>query len=254
MNSLFDDNGGNAAPIFIGGSDGGGTGTMAGILGDVGVPIGSNANGELISHPFDRVCDRFATPVLEQVDSANYSLDQIDPGLRLRVLQALELAAAAHTRDVGETPVWAANAPRLLLFLPFLAVAFPGLRFVHVVRDGRDPEFLGNQDQSNKHFRALFQRPPPGDPRAGPMAFWSHTNIHAATFGRLTMGGRYQILRLEDLRADFDNAMTGLFDRLGLGIDLAAFGGPTRSMEKTPKEEPARPQPIQRSVALTGLD
>ena len=219
MTSLFESSLARPGPIFIGGIGGSGTRAVAGILRDIGLPIGARLNDELDALPFDDVCERFTTPVLEQARSPNYPLEMIDPALRLRTLQALELAAAAHVADSGDAAVWIAKSPRLLHLLPFLSVAFPGMRFVHVVRDGRDMAHSANQNQTRKHFRAMFREPPPADQSAGSIRFWSHANIHAATFGQLTMGADYQVLSHEALCADPENTIQTLLTRLGFAIN-----------------------------------
>jgi hypothetical protein len=93
------------------------------------------------------------------------------------------------------------------------------MRFVHVVRDGRDMAHSANQNQARKHFCAMFRESPPADQSAGSIRFWSHANIHAATFGQLTMGADYQVLSYEALCADPENTMKTLLTRLGFAID-----------------------------------
>jgi hypothetical protein len=105
MTSLFEPDLARPGPIFIGGIGGSGTRVVAGIFRDIGLPSGARLNDELDVLPFDDVCERFTTPVLEQTRSPNYPLETIDPALRLRILQALELAAATHVSDSGDTAV-----------------------------------------------------------------------------------------------------------------------------------------------------
>lgn len=208
-----------AGPIFIGGIGGSGTRAVADILKSIGLPIGSGLNVELDAMAFEGVCERFTTAILEQTGSTNYALEAIDPALRLRVLQALELAAAVHVDGLTTTNIWIAKSPRLLHFLPFLAVAFPGMRFAHVVRDGRDMALSANQNQPRKHFRAMFRRSLSGEPSLDSIRFWSHANVHAATFGQLTMGRDYQVLRYEDLCAKPEQSIQGLLTGLGLAVN-----------------------------------
>lgn len=223
MTTLLDQRTVRNGPILIGGVGGSGTRLVARILGDIGLPMGGPLNNELDALPFEMVCEAFTTPVLEQTGSPNYSLEVIDPALRSRVLRALELAAATHVEALSATGIWVAKSPRLLHFMPFLAVAFPGARFVHVVRDGRDMALSLNQNQPRKHFRAMFRDTGPEDPATRAMRFWSHANVHAAAFGKLTMGYVYQTVRYEDLCAAPETAIRTLLAQLGLTINAAAL-------------------------------
>ena len=68
--------------------------------------------------------------------------------LLLRGPPDLDAAVARHLAPLGGRPrPWGWKHPHSLLLLPLLVDAWPRLRFVHVVRDGRDMAFSANRNQ-----------------------------------------------------------------------------------------------------------
>lgn len=222
MRSWFDQDIVRPGPIFIGGVGGSGTRAVASVLRELGIGIGAPLNPELDALAFDAVCERYVTPILEQTGGANYGTHQVDEALRDHVLKALELAAIVHLENERAPVVWGAKAPRLLYLIPFLRVAFPASRFIHVVRDGRDMAFSANQNQVRKHFRALFDEPIPEIGALAAMRFCSKVNTDAATHGQLALGPSYQTLRYEDLCRAPVETIVKMTTGLGLSIDRVA--------------------------------
>ena len=66
---------------------------------------------------------------------------------------------ADHCAAVAGTAAWGWKEPRSIYLLPFFHRHLPGLRFLHVVRDGRDMAFSENQNQLRKHGEARVSRP-----------------------------------------------------------------------------------------------
>ena len=69
----------------------------------------------------------------------------------------------------GPEHPWGVKNPRSLLMLPFWHERFPELRFLHVIRDGRDMAYSQAQNQVRRHGRALLgsdmELPPSSVPR-----------------------------------------------------------------------------------------
>jgi Sulfotransferase family len=96
---------------------------------------------------------------------------------------------------------WGWKAPRSVYLLPFLHGQFPNLKFIHVIRDGRDMALSGNQNQLNKHGAAvlgwserLFRSKPERS-----ILLWERVNLHAAEFGESKLHQDYLRVRFEDL-------------------------------------------------------
>lgn len=85
-----------------------------------------------------------------------------------------------------------------MYLLPFLLDRLPALRFLHVVRDGRDMALSANQNQLLKHANAAGVAPGLEDPVRS-IALWRWINLETAAFGLTRLGRRYHRIRFEDL-------------------------------------------------------
>ena len=90
-----------------------------------------------------------------------------------------------------------------MLILPFLNEMFPDMKFVHVVRDGRDIS-LGNEFAARNRYRAAFLE---GEEKSLPaeeamILFWGRSNERSMDYGQQHMPGRYLQMRWEELCAD----------------------------------------------------
>jgi GT2 family glycosyltransferase len=167
-------------PGVIGATGGSGTRVLAAIVRRGGMFVGSDLNRSLDALDFASFFDRWV-------------------GRELPTGAAAELRGlvARQHGEAGGRP-WGWKEPRSIYLLPFLAEELPGLRFLHVVRDGRDMAFSENQVQLRKHGDAVLGRT--DEPEAlRSIALWSKMNLRAADFGERELGDRYLRLRFEDL-------------------------------------------------------
>lgn len=95
---------------------------------------------------------------------------------------------------------WAFKNPRHMLILPVLHEMFPGMKFIHVVRDGRDIA-LGNPFvASNRYLKAYLEEDELQLPPEQQMIlFWGRSNERAMDYGRDVLGPNYRMVRWEDL-------------------------------------------------------
>jgi hypothetical protein len=98
---------------------------------------------------------------------------------------------------------WGFKNPRTMLILPFLHEMFPDMKFVHVVRDGRDIS-LGNEFASRNRYRTAFltQNEMCLSAEEAMILFWGRSNQRSMEYGRQHMPGRYLQMRWEELCAD----------------------------------------------------
>ena len=140
----------------------------------------------------------------DALDFAAFSdrwIDRLERGERPpeAVAQLRALVARQHADAAGRP--WGWKEPRSLYLLPLLDEELPGLRFLHVVRDGRDMAFSDNQVQLRKHGDAVLG-PSRGEPEAErSIALWREVNLRAADHGE-RLGERYLRVRFEDLAAE----------------------------------------------------
>jgi GT2 family glycosyltransferase len=170
-------------PGVIGATGGSGTRVLAAIAHRGGMFVGSDLNRSLDALDFAAFFDRWVGRELAPEASAE-----------LRALVARQHAEA-------EGRPWGWKEPRSVYVLPFLAAQLPGLRFLHVVRDGRDMALSSNQVQLRKHGDSVLGASE--EPEAlRSIALWREVNLRAADFGERELGDHYLRIRFEDLCAE----------------------------------------------------
>lgn len=188
-------------PIVVGGTGGSGTRSVALILAAGGVRMGDRLNAEsdakyLAAFDWQHGREILAPMVGEPHEvggAAGHAAHD----------RAFRRAVRAHI-DAEHQPLhpgqrWGWKHPHSYLLIPYLRRHFPGLRFVHVVRDGRDMALSTNQRQTGR-YGPLFDLSPVADP-ATSAAYWSSANLYASASG-VALGDSYYALRLEDLCGD----------------------------------------------------
>jgi len=110
---------------------------------------------------------------------------------------------------------WGWKVPRTILIFPFVHEFFPGMRAIHLVRDGRDMAYSANQNQARRYAPRFFD---PSEPNSSApiqsIGFWAHVNLAAARYGEAALGERYLRLRYEEVCADPAGMATRLTDFL----------------------------------------
>ena len=105
--------------------------------------------------------------------------------------------------------------------MSFFHSLFSGMKFLHVIRDGRDLAFSVNQNQLNKHGAMLLE--PIESQWSKPLrsiALWSRINVLAADYGEEILRGQYLRIRFEDLCAEPVPAIQRIFGFFGLRGDV----------------------------------
>jgi hypothetical protein len=176
-------------PGVTGATGGSGTRVVARVMRRGGMFIGSDLNVSEDALDFAAFSDRW-------IDRYWGRGAGPDMAAELRALAARQAA----DRPSPAQP-WGWKEPRSVYLLPFLHEQLPSLRFLHVVRDGRDMAYSSNQMQLQKHGEVLL--PPADEPRPlRSIALWSDVNLAAADYGERELGERYLRLRFEDLCAE----------------------------------------------------
>jgi Sulfotransferase family len=189
-----------ASPIVIGGTGGSGTRLVQSILVNADVFMGRNLNAVGDALDFVGPLDRFINPILAHTRSLNYHPADLPADLRQSAFSELSVSAR---RIAAECP-WAASQwgwknPRSMFVLPILHEIYPQLRFIHVLRDGRDMAFSSNQNQPQQHYAALFGGAPTALTFEDALRFWAKANCDVSSWGVNNLGDRYLVLRLEDI-------------------------------------------------------
>jgi hypothetical protein len=205
------------APLVIGATGGSGTRVVAAIVRRAGFFIGTNLNNSLDSMEFPTMYDRWINryqlrdlaPLCEE-ENALMAGDFMDC-----------LNGHRSTMPAGQT-LWGWKEPRSILLLPFLDEQFPGMRFIHVIRDGRDMAFSTNQNQLRKHGAAVLEGTLGEAPQAvRSAALWAKINTTAAAYGDARMAGRYVRVKYEALCSDTARIVSEVLDFLGVDQTLS---------------------------------
>ena len=155
---------------------------MAEIVQRAGMFVGSDLNRSLEALDFAAFFDRWVGRELPPEAAAE-----------LRALVARQHAEA-------DGAAWGWKEPRSIFLLPFFAAELPGLRFLHVVRDGRDMAFSRTSPAAQARRRGARPRWDEAEALRS-IALWREINLRAADYGERELGDRYLRLRFEDLCA-----------------------------------------------------
>lgn len=190
----------NSAPLVIGATGGSGTRVVARVARLAGYDLGTNLNSAEDAIEFYSFHDKWIDSYVK-AGGRGAALSRSDSQrMKLDFHSALD---RHHPYGSPETH-WGWKAPRSIYLLPFLLTEFPQMKFIHVVRDGRDMALSANQVQLRKHgavilswSERLFHRAPERS-----ILLWSRVNTHAAEFGRSKLRENYLLVRFEDLCAE----------------------------------------------------
>ena len=196
-------------PIVIGAVGGSGTRVFSRIARDAGLFMGNHVDAQQDSRPMSRIYAEFTS---EYVEAGGRLAAERSGELARRVEESLQ----AHLDGLpGPGHPWGMKNPRSMLMLPFWHQRFPEMRFLHVIRDGRDMAYSPAQGQIRKHGMALLGLDPDLPEAELAMTWWSYANTEAADFGESELGERYMRVRLEDLCAHPKRTVTSLFAFFG---------------------------------------
>jgi hypothetical protein len=162
-----------------------------------GLFIGSDLNDAADARAFGAYSDRWINAFTPHRDSA------LPKDLEAGMLDDLRTVLADHLEPIAAAPrAWGWKEPRSIYLLPFLHRHLPALRFLHVVRDGRDMALSSNQNQLRRHGAVIGLPRPDLDPAVQSITLWSWINGVTAAYGRDRMGDAYLRIRFEDLCRD----------------------------------------------------
>jgi Sulfotransferase family len=221
-----------ASPVVVGGMGGSGTRVVVRILRRTGRYMGVNVND-----PQEDALDfagfdyRWAPRYLAAL-GAGAPLPHAEMAVEFE--EALE--RFLRGRDDPAQPWGWKHSPSVHL-LPFMDARFPGLRFIHVIRDGRDTAMgtSGGRTHTRRLGRAVLDGDPTpvtpetpmwrgraaaadGGPEATPLRqirFWRAVHTAAADYGESNMPRRYLRIRLEDLCSDPHTYVRQIIDFAG---------------------------------------
>jgi hypothetical protein len=194
-----------APPLVVAALGGSGTRIVVELLSESGVFMGGHLDRRtrdslFLRHFIDAHFDRLVRDP-----------EQDDETLR----RDLDAAIRGHRAGIpNEEDAWGWKNPRSMWLLPFFVKIFPGLRFIHLVRDGRDLALSGNHFLLREHGRAVLGDAYCGDPVRDQFALWALGNARAADAAARFLGPQALRIRYEDLCAEPARELARLLDFL----------------------------------------
>lgn len=225
MNEVFQQaSAGGRAPLVIGGVGGSGTRVYRKIVEAAGYtmltapwPLQKFSKSEhhdnyfLLKYFYARWVNRYLLDDLSKAELAR---------MRLELQTMLALSGPAH---YGRG-LWGWKNPRTLYLLPFLNKLYPKMRYIHVIRDGRDHAFHPRFPYEHDVLLSPEQRRLEEHVRKA--LAWRSANALGQQAGDTFLQGRYMQSRLEDLCANPVQEIRRIFNFLGChnasGIQEAA--------------------------------
>jgi hypothetical protein len=144
-----------------------------------------------------------------------------------------------HLGETNPDRRWGWKEPRSIYLLAFLDAQLPSLRFLHLVRDGRDMAFSANQNQLRKHADAALGEGEPSPQRS--IELWAWANAMATRHGE-RMGERYLRIRYEDLCREPDSVIRQMLLFFDLDCDPRAcreLVNPSKSLGRWRSQDPS---------------
>ncbi|MBK1649696.1 sulfotransferase family protein [Rhabdochromatium marinum] len=210
-------------PVVIGAHGGSGTRVLAQALHLAGIWMGRWRNPRtedglatrfFLQRHFDQAMAIGGEPHSEQASKQRVELEH-------RFLRMIR----AHRFGMPDpTAAWGWKNPRSMWVIPFLAGLYPGLRFIHLVRDGRDLALSSNRNLLRKHGAALLRESGlPADPLAAQLQLWSLGNRRAATDGVHWLGAGYLHVSYEAFCTHPRDTLEHIYRHLGYAVTDAAL-------------------------------
>lgn len=198
------------SPLVIGGTGGSGTRVLRSALAAAGVFMGERLNESGDAMDFEPFLDDAINPILARTASLDYGLGDLPAGLTGSIRRQFAGALAVYVRDRPRGKAWGWKNPRSMYVLPVILDRCPGMRFIHMVRDGRDMAVSTNQNQARKHYEALFGHPLHPDSTLASIELLQKANLDVAAWCRRRLGERHRLVRFEDLCAQPAQVLNGI--------------------------------------------
>ena len=214
-----------ASPIIIGATGGSGTRAVRKLLESAGIYMGTNVNGAGDAMDFEPILDELINQVVSITRTLDYPLDALPKSLIKEGIGKYRATVPAYLEARPPHCIqWGWKNPRSMYLLPFIAAIFPRLRFIHLIRDGRDMALSQNQNQTVKHFSAMFgEELPGGDMQLASCRLWTRANLSTAQWAKRVLGKQYIPVKFEDICNDPQTSAQSLFSRLGIQASDVGF-------------------------------
>ncbi|GMI20922.1 hypothetical protein TrRE_jg3600 [Triparma retinervis] len=152
--------------LLIGGSDGSGTRSVVKLCQDLGVEMVIDDYGTYDVHGQEMMGGKgwpeVVKPVIEETSTGDYDFRSLSQPTRDLLRNEIGRMNQAHERKVrnkgtASSVTYGIKAPVSMLLVPAFREIWGGMKFIHVVRDGRDIAFSGNQSPVGKFYHSFYK-------------------------------------------------------------------------------------------------
>jgi hypothetical protein len=253
-------------PVAIGGVGGSGTRLVANIVSQCGFYLGSSLNDALDNlwftilfqrpswfdrFPSDEEIIRSLTLFGKAMTTGLFAnISESETDYIWEIFHELESAAirtgadrttaeqliASKSTNFANHIGWGWKEPNTHIFLPQIAAAFAGVRYIHVMRNGLDMAFSKNQRQVGNwgdHFGISLANGGEISPSIS-LDFWIAANRRAIDVGKRLLKDRFHLVNFETLCFRPGDEIDRLVDFLGVPLSRAQFA----TMKQAPKLPP----------------
>ncbi|MGH8501282.1 MAG: sulfotransferase family protein [Gammaproteobacteria bacterium] len=260
MPELIIDKASSHAPVAVGGIGGSGTRLIARMLRRLGYYMGGDLNeasdnlwftllfkrAELFAArngqtDFDQAVDVFRALMCESVPLTS---DQKIFVRSLAVMDRPQHSAAWLRQRVGsllsaareERPplAWGWKEPNTHVFLDRLESAFPGMRYVHVMRNGLDMAYSRNQNQLGLWGPNFFGGQEFNITPRWSLKYWCYVHRRIARLGEQLMPERFMLLNYDEFCAAPRAGVKAFLHFLGLAVDPSIQASLTALVRRQP--------------------
>jgi hypothetical protein len=210
------------SPVIIGGIGGSGTRLISDLCTDLGIYMGSELNESSDTMHFVDFYDEWINKWYD-FRSRPFSLSSMREHFRQCFIEYLK---KCNSDCIG----W--KNPRSVHLVDFFHGLFPGMKFIHVVRDGRDVAFSKTQIQVERHGRAIL-----GDlavkvskPVASAL-IWQTCNTWVREYCEMNLKEGYLVVKYEDICKDVRNEFERVTRFVGKKAGMSILNSHAKSVE-----------------------
>jgi len=242
-----------SGPLVIGATGGSGTRVIARLARHAGYDLGRNLNSAEDALEFYSFHEKWINPFVS-AELRGRALPKAQAEQMEREFQAA--LERHHPSNLRTEKQWGWKAPRSIYLLPFLHRQLPNLKFIHVLRDGRDMVLSANQNQLRKHAAAILTWPERlfrSTPERA-LLLWARVNLRAAKFGDSDLRDNYLLVRFEDLCARPVETTAHVMNFLGARVDPEPIARAEISPPATLQRWRSYPAPLIARLEEAGRD
>jgi len=191
-------------PVLIGGVGGSGTRVVCKILIKIGFHMANEFNKAYDTKGFSPLYRRWIRPYLDP--------KSLNPSAKQLMKQVFLNCLSAHLKRKPDNNVkWGYKNPKNVILISFLHEIFPKMKFILVVRDGRDMAFSKNLSQVKKFGDLVCKNSTPNTPLYS-LEFWSRINLKALDYGLCKLKSNFLLIRFEDLIGEPSKTIKQILD------------------------------------------